>query len=80
MNEENQAAFSLQIPIGIPAQEDVDIISNSLEPYLQALISAEYMNNEEVTAYLQFTSYVSSIAPFLLDAFLETYRQLKSQQ
>lgn len=72
--------FSLQIPINIPSEEEIVSISSGMEKYLQALVDSGHANAEEITAYLQFTSYLSGITPFLMDAFLETYRGIKRKE
>lgn len=72
-------AFNLQIPIVIPEAETVELLTENLEPHLKKLVDAEHMTLEEVAAYLQFINYMSGISPFMMDAFLQTYRQIKRQ-
>lgn len=68
-------AFNLQIPLTQPTEEEVNaLLDTNLEPYLQHLLDTEYLTREELAAYLQFTSYLVGISPYLMDAFIGTYR------
>jgi len=75
----NTYGFNLQIPMPFPTDEQVEVLSENLETYLQKLVDDEYLTKEEVVAFLQFTTYLSGITPFLLDPFLSSYRDAKKQ-
>lgn len=67
--------FGINIPVFVPTDEEVEILSESLEDHLVSLIDSDYMTRQEALAYVKFVTQVSNITPFTLDAFLATYRR-----
>lgn len=69
--------MTINFPIAIPQDDEIQALKGSLEPFLQALIANGYMGLEETIAFVKFASEFSAYAPFVLDAFLQSYRRGK---
>ena len=69
--------FNLAVPVFKPTDEEVQVVSNSqnVEPFFSQLLKDGYLTPEELAAFVRFTLQLSSFTPFLLDEFLNTYRQ-----
>lgn len=69
----------LQVPMFSPTEEEIRAIESveGVEPFLQHLRNDNYLTNEELAAYLKFVNIFSMYAPFILDSFLEGYRNSK---
>lgn len=70
--------FSLQVPVFITQEEEVG--GMPLEPYIKKLIETGYATEKELVSYIKFVAQFSSIAPFLLDEFLATYRKVVGEE
>lgn len=83
MYQQNQKepdfVFVMQIPVNIPTQEEVAIISPHLENYIQQLVTANHLTHEEAVAFVKFSSELGSFTPFMMDAFLQSYRKNTSE-
>jgi len=86
MSEENQQVqqepdfvFVMQIPVNVPTDEEVSLISPHLETYIQQLVDSQYLNREEAVAFVKFSSELGSFTPFMMDAFLQSYRKNTSE-
>jgi hypothetical protein len=75
MEQPKEFVFGLNIPVNVPTAEEINLISGSLEASLKKLIDIGYMNREEAVAYVKFTLHLAAFTPFVLDAFLESYRK-----
>lgn len=71
--------FNLQIPVNVPTQEEVDLISPHLESYIQQLVESEHLSQEEAVAFVKFASELGSFTPFMMDSFLQSYRRNKTE-
>jgi hypothetical protein len=87
MNEEQQQmrknpdfVFVLQVPVNVPTEEEVAIISPHLETYIKELVSMNHLSREEAVAYVKFSSELGSFTPFMMDAFLQSYRKNTAEQ
>lgn len=69
--------FNLAVPVFKPSEEEVQVMSNTqnIEPFFAHLVKSGYLNTEELAAFVRFTLQLSSFTPFLLDEFLNSYRQ-----
>lgn len=69
--------FNLAVPVFKPSEEEVQVMSNTqnIEPFFAQLVKDKYLTTEELAAFVRFTLQLSSFTPFLLDEFLNTYRQ-----
>lgn len=74
-NNEPDFMFSLNIPVNTPTQEEIDLITPHLELYLSTLVEQGHMSNEEAVAFVKFSSELGSYVPFMMDAFLQSYRR-----
>lgn len=74
--------MGLNLPINIPTEEEIEMLTNpeTIEPFLQALIEAGHMSAEEVAAYIKFVSEFATFTPFVMDSFLQSYRNAMAQK
>lgn len=80
MQNEPDFIFNLNIPVNEPSNEEVDMISPHLESYLQALVDSGYLTSIEAVAFVKFTSELGSFVPFMMDSFLQSYRNSQSEK
>ena len=78
MTREPDFVFNLQVPVNVPTQEEQDMIVPHMDPFLAKLIEKGHLSAEEAAAYVKFASELGSYLPFMLDAFVGSYRNNKN--
>jgi len=78
--KEPDFVFVMQIPVNVPTEEEVAIISPHLETYIQQLVNSNHLTKEEAVAFVKFSSELGSFTPFMMDAFLQSYRKNTEEQ
>jgi len=73
--KEPDFVFVLQVPVNVPSEEEVAIIGPHLENYIQELVKSNHLTREEAVAFVKFSSELGSFTPFMMDAFLQSYRK-----
>lgn len=74
MEQAHDFVFGINIPVNIPSEEEIQLITGSLEDHINALIESGYMSPEEAVAYVKFSTQLAAFVPFMLDGFLQSYR------
>lgn len=77
--DSNQRAgfeFHISVPVVFPTKEELDHYP-ALDPWVEKLISSEYINREEAIAYLNFATLSAGI-PSMMDEFLAQYRDRRA--
>jgi hypothetical protein len=83
MNNQQQPdfVFNLAIPVFKPSEQEIEVMSDprNIEPFFAQLLQQGYLTPEELAAFVRFALQVSGVTPFLLDEFLNTYRQHETE-
>lgn len=79
MNNQPDGMLVLQVPIFTPTPEDISLVESqgAVEPFLHQLRETGYISNEELAAFIKFMNIFALYGPFVLDSFLEGYRNSK---
>lgn len=66
--------ITIALPQSIPSEQEVELYTGSVEPFLQKLLDDGYLTKQELAAYIIFVSQFAQLSGFLLDEFLNQYR------
>ena len=67
--------ISIAFPGKRPTEDETSLYTDTVEPFLNKLVEDGYLTKEELAAYIMFVAQFSQLSPFILDEFLNQYRQ-----
>ncbi len=79
-NREPDFLFNMTVPINVATKEEQDMLVPHLDPFLKVLVDQGHLSEVEAASYVKFASELSAFVPFMLDGFLQSYRNEISRQ
>lgn len=77
-NREPDFMFQLTVPINVPNEEERALIAPNMEDFIVKLVEAGHLSEEEAVAFVKFSSELGAYLPFMMDAFVQSYRSNKN--